>query len=160
MSSTTLKKVVLIVRKYLADTNLDVRVATENLLAEFLREIKHIALQQAKLGSNGSKIADKRARQPSDPTSSVGGDYNESAIDDDDDDDDEHPQANGQHGEAENEWEGEGSGLWEPGQSVVVDYGAIMDIIVDHLAYPGRIQRLAQRSHQTIWSKRRLWTGF
>lgn len=39
--------------------------------------------------------------------------------------------------EEEHEWEGEGSGAWVPGQGVYVDHAAIMDIIIQHLAYPG-----------------------
>lgn len=35
------------------------------------------------------------------------------------------------------EWEGEGSGLWQPGQGVFIDHAAIMDIIIQHLSYPG-----------------------
>lgn len=37
----------------------------------------------------------------------------------------------------DNEWEGEGSGAWVPGQGVFVDHAAIMDIIIQHLSYPG-----------------------
>lgn len=144
-------------RKYLADTNLDVRVATENLLAEFLREIKHIAVQQEKHG-NGKRNTEKRPRQTSDAVS-TSGDYNESAIDDEYDDEDTHSRPNGDYEEAENEWEGEGSGLWEPGQSVVIDHGAIMDIIVDHLAYPGVSNRRSQLIHQITWSRPLPWTG-
>lgn len=35
------------------------------------------------------------------------------------------------------DWEGEGSGLWQPGQGVFIDHAAIMDIIIQHLSYPG-----------------------
>jgi vacuole morphology and inheritance protein 14 len=37
----------------------------------------------------------------------------------------------------EEPWEGEGSGAWVPGQGVYVDHAAIMDIIIQHLSYPG-----------------------
>lgn len=37
------------------------------------------------------------------------------------------------------EWEGEGSGLWQPGQGVFIDHAAIMDIIIQHLSYPGEL---------------------
>jgi vacuole morphology and inheritance protein 14 len=36
------------------------------------------------------------------------------------------------------DWEGEGSGLWQPGQGVFIDHAAIMDIIIQHLSYPGQ----------------------
>lgn len=118
--------------KYLADTNGDVRGATENLLAEFRREIRHIANQQDKvIEADHKKRPEKRnSRQTSE---SIPLDFNESAIDDDDGD-----EADDAVDGDDNEWEGEGSGVWEPGQSTVVDYAAIMDIIVDHLSYPGQ----------------------
>lgn len=120
--------------KYLADTNGDVRGATENLLAEFRREIRHIAGQQEKLiDTDHKKRPEKRnSRLTNDSIPIV--ESSESAIDDDDDDEDGDGQVDG---DGEHEWEGEGSGVWEPGQSTVVDYAAIMDIIVDHLSYPG-----------------------
>lgn len=47
------------------------------------------------------------------------------------------------HGEGEdNEWEGEGTGAWVPGQGVYVDHAAIMDIIIQHLSYQGMSFRL------------------
>ncbi|BEJ17325.1 hypothetical protein CspHIS471_0607260 [Cutaneotrichosporon sp. HIS471] len=114
--------------KYLADTNGDVRGATENLLAEFRREIRHIASQQDKmLEADHKKRPDKRnSRQIID---AIPIEYNDSAIDDGDCED----------GEDDDDWDGEGSGEWEPGQSTVVDYAAIMDIIVDHLSYPDKL---------------------
>lgn len=142
--------------KYLADTNGDVRGATENLLAEFRREIRHIASQQEKLiEADHKKRPEKRSsRQTSDSMPMV--EYNESAIEDDDADEGETVD-----GDVENEWEGEGSGVWEPGQSTVVDYAAIMDIIVDHLSYPGESLCLcvSKLTPQTTWSRRRRWTG-
>lgn len=142
--------------KYLADTNVDVRVATENLLSEFLREIKAIAQQQEKQAeTDRSRRSSKRDRQVSD---SVAVADDESALDDEessseDDGDDE---------DEENEWEGEGSGAWEPGQSVIVDHAAIMDIIVDHLSFPGELYasgRSQLLTPQTTWCRLQPWTG-
>ena len=52
-----------------------------------------------------------------------------------DGEDGEHDEENGDNDDAE--WHGEGSGSWQPGQGVFVDHAAIMDIIVNHLSYPG-----------------------
>jgi len=118
----------------LADTNLDVRVATENLLSEFLREIKIIAQQQEKHAE--ARRSSKRASRRTSDSVNVNTDDNfESAIDDEDEDEDNDGE------EVDEDWEGEGSGAWEPGQSVVVDHAQIMDIIVDHLSYPGGLPR-------------------
>lgn len=114
----------------MADTNLDVRVATENLLSEFLREIKIIAQQQEKHAE--TRRSSKRGSHRTSDSAAVAEDHFESAIEDDDDDED-----NDGDEEVDEDWEGEGSGAWEPGQSVVVDHAQIMDIIVDHLSYPG-----------------------
>ncbi|TXT15887.1 hypothetical protein VHUM_00390 [Vanrija humicola] len=113
--------------KFLADSNLDVRVATENLLAEFLREIKLIAQQQDKQAESHPVRRDKLSSHQTTMDSASASipphhEDNESAIESDDDD--------------SSEWEGEGSGAWEPGQNAFVDYSSIMDIIVDHLSYP------------------------
>jgi hypothetical protein len=54
-------------------------------------------------------------------------DDNEAVIEEEDEEED---------GEEE-PWEGEGSGAWVPGQGVYVDHAAIMDIIIQHLSYPG-----------------------
>ncbi|WVF68911.1 hypothetical protein IAT40_003684 [Kwoniella sp. CBS 6097] len=129
--------------KYLADGNVDVRLATENVLAEFLREIKYIAHVQEKQAE-----AD-RARRESRSVRTGGSKHTlESAVEDDDeavadesmtsdsrfDDGDADDGANG-----DNDWEGEGSGNWVPGQGVYVDHAAIMDIIIQHLSYPDEL---------------------
>lgn len=134
--------------KYLADTNGDVRGATENLLAEFRREIRHIATHQEKmLEADHKKRPEKRnSRQTSD---SIPIEYNDSAIDDDE----------GEDGDDDDEWDGEGSGEWEPGQSTIVDYAAIMDIIVDHLSYPGELLWCTSAHAQTTSSRPPPWTG-
>lgn len=111
--------------KYLADGNVDVRLATENVLAEFLREIKYIATVQEKQAAD-------RARRESRSLRTIGSkqtleDDNEAVIEEEDEE---------EEGEEE-PWEGEGSGAWVPGQGVYVDHAAIMDIIIQHLSYPG-----------------------
>ena len=73
----------------------------------------------------------------------------------DDDDDTEDSTVDGHvpdqvdgDGEAEetHDWTGEGSGTWIPGQGVFVDHAAIMDIIIQHLSYPGEPLTLGHTS--------------
>ncbi|WVQ80690.1 hypothetical protein IAT38_002795 [Cryptococcus sp. DSM 104549] len=119
--------------KYLADNNVDVRLATENVLAEFLREIKYIAQLQA-------RQEEKRKQQRTVERRSSK--YTlESAIEEDNDEAvaDESLATDSRYGddagEGEHEWEGEGSGAWVPGQGVYVDHAAIMEIMIHHLRF-------------------------
>lgn len=114
--------------KYLADGNLDVRVATENLLAEFLREIKIIAQQQEKHAEmERNRVQEKRKggdTQQNDAESTRGSDAgDDEAVASDD-------------GYSDSEWD---DGSWEPSQGVIIDYGAIMAIVIDHLFYPDNL---------------------
>jgi vacuole morphology and inheritance protein 14 len=126
-------------RKYLADGNVDVRLATENVLAEFLREIKYIATVQEKQAetSRARRDAERLRKRGSKQTleSAVVAD-DESAVESEVDRFEENE---GEGGEGEHEWEGEGSGNWVPGQGVFVDHTAIMDIVIQHLSYPGKL---------------------
>ncbi|ORY25662.1 vacuolar protein 14 C-terminal Fig4p binding-domain-containing protein [Naematelia encephala] len=129
--------------KYLADGNVDVRLATENVLAEFLREIKYIAdVQEKQAETERSKREARSVRRRSSKQTF------ESAIDDDESDgaggdvgdvDTETVDDGATHDEEEHDWEGEGSGAWIPGQGVYVDHAAIMDIIIQHLSYPDEL---------------------
>lgn len=131
----------LTISKYLADQNVDVRLATENVLAEFLREVKYIATVQEKQAESDRHRRESRAlrRKGSKTTMESTATDGDSAIIEDEDDADTPTegasiiQAEG----AEHEWEGEGLGAWIPGQGVFVDHAAIMDIIIQHLSYPG-----------------------
>ena len=95
-----------------------------------------IARQRRASRSAGEPGADGRGRIPEEgdesqisEDSTVGP---ESDAADDDDDDDAR-----EKGEGDEDWQGEGSGSWQPGQGVFVDHAAIMDIVVNHLSYPG-----------------------
>ena len=134
-------------RKYLADQNIDVRLATENVLAEFLREVKYIAQVQEKHAEidrrrRGSRQVRRRGSKQT-MESALTTDGGDSAIIDDDDDTDAEDEGRDEiidgQGVDEHEWEGEGSGNWVPGQGVFVDHAAIMDIIIQHLSYPGEL---------------------
>lgn len=126
--------------KYLADGNIDVRLATENLLAEFLREIKYIANVQDKQAEGG------RARREAHAVRRRGSKHTmESAVDEEAIEAEVDGDASAREGEGddavtvaeEHDWEGEGSGAWVPGQGVYVDHAAIMDTVIQHLLYPG-----------------------
>lgn len=113
-------------RKYLADPNVDVRLAAENVLAEFLREIKYIANVQEKQAEADSR----RRKRPAERKES------KQTIEEDEVLETEEEES-GDEGE---DWEGEGSGAWVPGQGVVVDHPAIMDIIIQHLIFAGEFR--------------------
>nr|XP_019012864.1 vacuole morphology and inheritance protein 14 [Kwoniella pini CBS 10737]OCF51645.1 vacuole morphology and inheritance protein 14 [Kwoniella pini CBS 10737] len=127
--------------KYLADGNVDVRLATENVLAEFLREIKYIAQVQDKQAEADRLKKETRSVRKRGSRHTL-----ESAIEEDEDaaGDESMTMAtqsgyDDQDAEHENDWEGEGSGNWVPGQGVYVDHAAIMDIIIQHLSYPDEL---------------------
>ncbi|KAK8858670.1 hypothetical protein IAR55_002899 [Kwoniella newhampshirensis] len=133
--------------KYLADGNVDVRLATENVLAEFLREIKYIAHVQEKQAETD------RARKAARSLRTKGSKHTlESALEEEGDEAgaDESMTTESRYGDGDgddgathdgeaNDWEGEGSGNWVPGQGVYVDHAAIMDIIIQHLSYPDEL---------------------
>jgi vacuole morphology and inheritance protein 14 len=136
-------------RKYLSDGNVDVRLATENVLAEFLREVKCIAEVQEKQAEIMRRRRESHAAGAGDhDKDGVLEEGDESLVsenstvgpesdtgEDGEADDDRHKSDT--HGDED--WQGEGSGSWQPGQGVFVDHAAIMDIIVNHLSYPGTL---------------------
>jgi vacuole morphology and inheritance protein 14 len=127
--------------KYLAEDNIDVRVATENVLADFLREIRDIARVQKQLAD------ERRARVLAGSSGSSGGGVKRSeskltmssSLGRNTDDRDrlvEEPEEVAPEDEREEEWEGKGSGSWIPGQGVAVHYEEIVEILLRHVAYP------------------------
>lgn len=115
-------------------------------MAEFLREIKYIATVQEKHAETerGRREAKDLRRRGSKQTMDSATDPEEAVLLEDDEttaDGHEGGQVEGD----EHEWEGEGSGAWVPGQGVYVDHAAIMDIIIQHLSYPGRLNNSKSR---------------
>lgn len=98
-------------------------------MSEFLREIKYIADVQEKQADTERQTRERRqtARPMKQKMKDIG-EEGDTALDTDEEPED---------GEGGEDWEGEGSGAWVPGQGVVIDYSAIMDIIIQHLSYPG-----------------------
>ena len=139
--------------KYLADDSVDVRTATENVLADFLREIRDIAKikkqqseeAQARVLANGGpangdhtgRSLRRRDSKTTMESSTAGGSERESWAEEEEadgfgkadggEDDDQSD---------EEDWQGKGSGSWIPGQGVVVPYAEIVDILLRHVTYP------------------------
>lgn len=117
---------------------MDVRQSAENVLSEFLREIKYIANVQEKQYEESrrrrKRAAESRENKPIAEEEDEG-----EAVESDEED----------SGDEDEDWEGEGSGAWVPGQGVVVDHVAIMDIIIQHLVYAGEssIYRSGKEAH-------------
>jgi len=197
--------------KYLSDPNPDVKIATENVLGDFLREIKHIARVQARQAYNnsgesvpptgrstgyghGRRVSDVHASSGGPVTGytlrrrgskltmntdtseldstyggtgTTGGDGDREItspdvpqLDDlqEEEDEDGHGRSRrhryGHDMDAEvgnnsmmtsqdaeddeDEDDLEDHGAWIPGQGVFVDHAAIMDIMIQHLSYPGQ----------------------
>lgn len=125
--------------KYLSDPNTDVRLATANVLAEFLREIREAAETSVAREEHGRRV--ERTVPPRDPTygvddpaegsnvphtaSSPGSPVNPSK------------QLEGNIGAAhdgdEDEYQEE---VWIPGREVRIDYAEIMEVLINHIAFP------------------------
>ena len=122
--------------KFLGDPTVDIRTATQNVLADFLREIREVAeVQRArdeggwtKAGENGEGELSRRASEMSALDRGEDADEAEQVEGDAADDVDE------SFGE---EGDGDESGEWVPGQGVVVDHAAIVEILLQHLSFPG-----------------------
>ncbi len=174
-------------RKYLSDPSPDVKIATENVLADLLREIKHIArVQRQAHGAGTAPCADPAQhgyRRPStalrrraskltmDTESSemesvlTGTNTGTGTADDggyaspdasvsrmselkkEEDDGGFDPDASalqdGDEGYEEYEARATEHGAWIPGQGVFVDHAAIMDIMLQHVSYPGESQHVS-----------------
>lgn len=104
--------------KFLGDPTVDIRTATQNVLADFLREIRQVA----EVGNgNGNERAISRAS------------IQRSIVDDEED-----SEAEGEvYQEADGIVDEEGSGEWIPGQGVKVDHSAIIEILLQHSSFPG-----------------------
>ncbi|KAM0749868.1 ARM repeat-containing protein [Meredithblackwellia eburnea MCA 4105] len=131
--------------KFLGDPLADIRVATQNVLADFLLEIRQVAEVQRdrdenwrkreELGRGGGGEAALSAApvDESRRTSQISGVEDEEgfvpqegeAVDDFGDD--YYPDV---------DEDGEGSGVWIPGQGVLVDHAAIVEILLEHLSFP------------------------
>lgn len=108
--------------KFLGDPTVDIRTATQNVLADFLREIREVAEVQSGREEHPRRSASQMSAL----------DRGEEADDDEHDDDDDE--------RYDDDDDGEGSGEWVPGQGVLVDHAAIVEILLEHLSFPGQSQ--------------------
>ncbi|KAG9048287.1 hypothetical protein FS837_000350 [Tulasnella sp. UAMH 9824] len=120
--------------KYLSDPIEDVRVSTENLLAEFLQEVRDIAVAQKRREDKLRKEKEAAARKEGSP------DVNESALltserggafirgEDDEDED--------MQSEVGDDSYDRDTGAWIPGQGVTVNHPAIVEILIRQLVQP------------------------
>lgn len=131
--------------KYLSDPNTDVRVATHNVLADFLRECKAAARAQAK-----AKTAAAVKQRITSKSTVVDADANlteeERVFQAAEEAEKEEGILNGGVGKIDDEVEPEEleqedeEDAWLPAQEVKIDYSAIMEILVSHISYPGKSQ--------------------
>ncbi|KAL8280512.1 hypothetical protein RQP46_007160 [Phenoliferia psychrophenolica] len=117
--------------KFLGDPTVDIRTATQNVLADFLREIREVAEVQRARDENWSKRPEDG--EPSRRASEM------SALDRGEDEGEEPEELDEEAGDESYIYdgeEGEGSGEWVPGQGVLVDHAAIVEILLQHLSFP------------------------
>ncbi|KIM46438.1 hypothetical protein M413DRAFT_314769 [Hebeloma cylindrosporum] len=125
--------------KYLSDPTEDVRVATENLLADFLRELRDVTFvsrqlqQHAKLKTptesvrrgegDGEKLPDLTLENAERALYMLENDEHDSSAQD------------SQHGARDDSAEVDmhDTGAWIPGQGVRIDYAAIIEILIQQL---------------------------
>ncbi|TFY61795.1 hypothetical protein EVG20_g6928, partial [Dentipellis fragilis] len=123
--------------KYLSDPTEDVRIATENQLAEFLREIREVTVvrkhQEEQLKKQEAGLAeqkqldgsrDSRPPELTIPNSAFLKD-NENAVSDFESD-----TVDAEHG---SQFDERDTGVWIPGQGVHIDYAAIIEILIQQL---------------------------
>ena len=108
--------------KFLGDPTVDIRTATQNVLADFLREIREVA-EVGKMREDEWKgtVRSRSEELEGKLEDAVGetGDEGDDAYDEDEEDE-------------------EGSGEWIPGQGVQVDHAAIVEILLEHSSFPGQ----------------------
>ncbi|KXN92318.1 hypothetical protein AN958_08549 [Leucoagaricus sp. SymC.cos] len=122
--------------KYLSDPIEDVRIATENILADFLREIRDVTYVARHLDENGSIRRPEDAFGRADSLDSrrpvVTESYDGSALDTAD----SPVEMNGTSEDVLQELpdqDDRGNGAWIPGQGVRIDFAAIIEILIQQL---------------------------
>lgn len=125
--------------KYLSDPNTDVRVATANVLADFLREIR----EAAEVARIRGEAEARRAQKEKEKQAQAQSQERVAAVDEGAEE--EKREADGEEGrkdgaeelEEKNEALEEGDEDWMPAPEVRIDYAAIMEILINHITYPG-----------------------
>ncbi|KAJ4479209.1 vacuolar protein 14 C-terminal Fig4p binding-domain-containing protein [Lentinula aciculospora] len=123
--------------KYLSDPTEDVRVATEVLLADFLREIRDVTVvrkRSEKLGKSIPTGGDTKSIVPSE------GNQTEPSLTHSperaaflyDHDDTRYLDSEYKDDHA-SDFDARDAGSWVPGQGVIIDFPAIVEILIEHL---------------------------
>ncbi|EIW73485.1 hypothetical protein TREMEDRAFT_25835 [Tremella mesenterica DSM 1558] len=122
--------------KYLADDSVDVRLATEAVLGEFLREIREIALVQRTAEEERSRReAESLRKRGSKGTLQTVDDPDQVILDDQDEED-----GDGEGGEADESYASpdgwrDDSGPLARGEGIYIDYESLVDILIANLHY-------------------------
>ncbi|KAF8238983.1 ARM repeat-containing protein [Tricholoma matsutake] len=123
--------------KYLSDPTEDVRVAAENILDEFLREIRGVSVVHHQLGE---QIKTKTLVEPvsidtmQERLPDLTLDTSERAVFIDENDDyPHHDNESAIKDDLVSNGDERGTGVWIPGQGVKIDYAAIIEILIEQL---------------------------
>ncbi|CAL1700422.1 unnamed protein product [Somion occarium] len=129
--------------KYLSDPTEDVRIATENLLADFIREIEEVTAVQkrheeqarAKREAETASLRTRGGEVEKDKLPDITMAHAERAtfIPENDDVSTFDNDSDTPIDEKEPELDGRDLGAWEPGQGVKIDYPAIVEILIKQL---------------------------
>ncbi|KAJ3894186.1 vacuolar protein 14 C-terminal Fig4p binding-domain-containing protein [Lentinula edodes] len=123
--------------KYLSDPTEDVRVATEVLLADFLREIRDVTVvrrRSEKLAKSTHTVGDTESIVPSEggQTEHSITDSPERAVFLADHDDTQYPDSEYKEDRA-SDFDVRDAGSWVPGQGVKIDFPSIVEILIEQL---------------------------
>lgn len=113
--------------KFLGDPSVEIRTVTQNVLADFLRETREVA--QVRIMLEEEWRAAREESRPSSPQ--VLSPQGPTGSDDEADASDINLPLDGEA------VEDEGTGAWIPGQGVQIDHAAIVEILLEHLSFPG-----------------------
>ncbi|KAF7352485.1 Heat repeat containing protein [Mycena venus] len=126
--------------KYLSDPTEDVRVATETLLADFVREIRDISVvrkrteEQARSKRDSSSVRHSDFGGGDDRLGDFSVDHSErSAFIGDNDDHSAYGDESVLKEDAPTDSDYRDTGAWVPGQGVKIDYDAIIEILIQQL---------------------------
>ncbi|KAH7916223.1 vacuolar protein 14 C-terminal Fig4p binding-domain-containing protein [Hygrophoropsis aurantiaca] len=119
--------------KYLSDPIEDVRVATENILADFLREIRDVSVVRQRQEDHADGASEHRRAEEKLPDITMSHseralfipEESEGAL-----------EIDGEYGikdEPKSEKDFRGTGAWVPGQGVRIDYSTIIEILIQQL---------------------------
>jgi vacuole morphology and inheritance protein 14 len=132
----------------IGDPSPDIRTATQAALSDFLREINEAADVHSK------RTTAWRARKESEADRMAQRKRTESAVAEESESSPEEERADDHHEEEREEFEEDqrssdaenDSGLWTPGQGVRIDHPAIVEILLQHLDFPGMLPWLFVRA--------------